>query len=75
MNMVVLFADNDLIVSAPHSNRVQVQVFDMLGNNRGNFHANVSGSHVFSLQYLEQGRYLVRVNSGSSVQNLNVLIK
>lgn len=75
MNMVVLFADNDLIVSAPHSNRVQVQVFDMLGNNRGSFRANVFGSHVFSLQYLEQGRYLVRVNSGSSVQNLNVLIK
>ena len=75
MNMIVLFADNDLIVSAPHSDRVQVQVFDMLGNNRGSFHANVSGSHVFSLRYLEQGRYLVRVVSGSSVQNLKVFIK
>lgn len=75
MNMIVLFADNDLIVSAPHFDRVQVQVFDMLGNDRGSFRADVSGSHVFSLQYLEQGRYLVRVISGSSVQNLKVFIK
>ncbi|MBO7412184.1 MAG: T9SS type A sorting domain-containing protein [Fibrobacter sp.] len=74
-NMSVLFTGNDLVVTSPQSSWVRVQVFDMLGNNRGSFRANVSGSHVFSLQYLEQGRYLVRVNSGSSIQNLNVLIK
>ena len=74
-NMDVLFTGNDLVVTSPQSSWVRVKVFDMLGNNRGSFRANVFGSHVFSLQYLEQGRYLVRVNSGSSVQNLNVLIK
>jgi hypothetical protein len=74
-NMNVLFTGNALIVTAPQSSWVGVQVFDMLGNDRGSFRASVQGSHVFSLQYLEQGRYLVRVNSGNSVQNLNVLIR
>lgn len=74
-NVDVLFADNNLVVTAPRSSWVNVQVFDMLGNSHGNFRANVSGSHVFSLHYLEQGRYLIRVNNGSSVQNLNVLIR
>ena len=74
-NMSVLFTGNALIVTAPQSSWVGVQVFDMLGNDRGSFRASVQGSHVFSLQYLEQGRYLVRVNSGNSVQNLNVLIR
>ena len=74
-DMGVLFTDNSLVVTASQSSRVLVQVFDILGNGRGNFRADVSGSHVFSLQYLEQGRYLIRVNSGSSIQNLNVMIK
>ena len=73
--MNVHFAGNDLVVTVPRSCQVLVQVFDMLGNSRGNFRAYVSGSHVFSLQYLEQGRYLIRVNDGNSVRNLNVLIK
>ena len=73
--MNVYFAGNDLVVTVPRSSRVLVEVFDMLGNSRGNFRAYVSASHVFPLHYLEQGRYLIRVNSGSSVQNLNVLIK
>ena len=74
-NVDVLFADNNLVVTAPRSSWVNVQVFDMLGNDRGSFRASVQGSHVFSLHYLEQGRYLIRVNNGSSVQNLNVLIR
>ena len=73
--MNVHFAGNDLVVTVPRSSRVLVQVFDMLGNSRGNFRAYVSASHVFPLHYLEQGRYLIRVNSGSSIRNLNVLIK
>ena len=74
-NMSVLFSGNNLTVTAPRSSWVRVQVFDMLGNDRGSFRASVQGSHVFSLHYLEQGRYLVRVSNGSSVQNLNVLIR
>lgn len=74
-NMDVLFTGDNLVVTAPRSSQVRVQVFDMLGNSRGDFRANVSGSQVFSLQYLQQGRYLIRVNSGKSVQNLNILIK
>ncbi|MBO7550455.1 MAG: cellulase family glycosylhydrolase [Fibrobacter sp.] len=74
-NMSVLFTGNALIVTAPQSSWVGVQVFDMLGNDRGSFRASVQGSHVFSLQYLEQGRYLVRVSNGSSVQKLNILVK
>ncbi|MBR3668660.1 MAG: cellulase family glycosylhydrolase [Fibrobacter sp.] len=74
-NMSVLFSGNNLAVTAPRSSWVRVQVFDMLGNDRGSFRASVQGSHVFSLHYLEQGRYLVRVSNGSSVQNLNVLIR
>lgn len=74
-NMNVLFTGNTLIVTAPQSSWVGVQVFDMLGNDRGSFRASVQGSHVFSLQYLEQGRYLVRVSNGSSVQKLNILVK
>ena len=73
--MNVHFAGNDLVVTVPRSSRVLVEVFDMLGNSRGNFRAYVSASHVFPLHYLEQGRYLIRVNSGNSVRNLNVLIK
>ena len=74
-NMDVLFTGDNLVVTAPRSSQVRVQVFDMLGNSRGDFRANVSGSQVFSLQYLQQGRYLIRVSSGKSVQNLNILIK
>ena len=73
--MNVYFAGNDLVVTVPRSSRVLVEVFDMLGNSRGNFRAYVSASHVFPLHYLEQGRYLIRVNSGNSVRNLNVVIK
>ena len=73
--MNVHFAGNDLVVTVPRSSRVLVEVFDMLGNSRGNFRAYVSASHVFPLRYLEQGRYLIRVNDGNSVRNLNVVIK
>ena len=73
--MDVLFTGGNLVVTVPRSSRVLVEVFDMLGNSRGNFRAYVSASHVFPLHYLEQGRYLIRVNDGNSVRNLNVLIK
>lgn len=66
----------DLSISVASGSMVQVQVFDMMGHVvKTDVKSLSAGTHSVSLQSLAQGSYMVRVNSGSSMQTVRVNVR
>ena len=71
----VQFVRNELAVTASTASEVKVNVFDLQGNLKKQYHGHSAGTHNVSLNQMGRGTYLVRVVSGSSERTLRVQVK
>ncbi len=69
------FVRNVLTVGVQHPSNVHIQVFDMSGQLLYDHSEYVTGSRAFSLNYLEQGNYIVRVSDKSAQKVARVVIR
>jgi hypothetical protein len=69
------FVRNVLTVGVLHPSNVHIQVFDMSGQLLYDHSEYVTGSRAFSLNYLEQGNYIVRVSDKSAQKVARVVIR
>lgn len=69
------YVNNELMVAAPMSSSVRVQVFDLTGQLVESFAETVSGSKNFSLAHLNKGHYVVRIESNRLTRTAKVAVK
>jgi hypothetical protein len=71
----VVYSQNQLFVTNPAASDMDVLVFDVQGNLKTRYCAYSAGEHQVSLQQLYQGVYIVRVETRSAVETLQVRVK
>ena len=69
------FANNELTVVLPKPAMLRVQVFDMMGHKVETFAESVVSSKSFNLAHLNQGNYVVRIESSRYVRTAKILVK
>ena len=69
------FANNELTVVLPKPAMFRVQVFDMMGHKVETFAESVAASKSFNLAHLNQGNYVVRIESARYVRTAKILVK
>ena len=69
------FANNELTVVLPKPAMLRVQVFDMMGHKVETFAESVAASKSFNLAHLNQGNYVVRIESSRYVRTAKILVK
>ena len=69
------FANNELTVVLPKPAMFRVQVFDMMGHKVETFAESVAASKSFNLAHLNQGNYVVRIESSRYVRTAKILVK
>ena len=71
----VVYSQNQLFVTNPAASDMEVLVFDVQGNLKTRYRAYSAGEHQVSLQQLNQGVYIVRVETRGAVETLQVRVK
>ena len=71
----VVYSQNQLFVTNPAASDMEVLVFDVQGNLKTRYRAYSAGKHQVSLQQLNQGVYIVRVETRGAVETLQVRVK
>ena len=71
----VVYSQNQLFVTNPAASDMEVLVFDVQGNLKTRYRAYSAGEHQVSLQQLNQGVYIVRVETRGVVETLQVRVK
>ena len=71
----VVYSQNTLFVTNPAASDMDVLVFDVQGNLKTRYRAYSAGEHQVSLQQLNQGVYIVRVETRGAVETLQVRVK
>ena len=71
----VVYSQNQLFVTNPAASNMEVLVFDVQGNLKTRYRAYSAGEHQVSLQQLNQGVYIVRVETRGAVETLQVRVK
>lgn len=71
----VVYSQNQLFVTNPAASDMEVLVFDVQGNLKTRYRAYSAGEHQVSLQQLNRGVYIVRVETRGAVETLQVRVK
>ena len=69
------FANNELTVVLPKPAMLHVQVFDMMGHRVESFAESIVSSKSFNLAHLNQGNYVVRIESARYARTAKILVK
>ena len=69
------YANNELTVVLPKPAMVRVQVFDLMGHVVETFAESAVSSKTFSLAHLNQGNYVVRIESARYARTAKILVK
>ena len=69
------FANNELTVVLPKPAMLRVQVFDMMGHKVETFAESIVSSKSFNLAHLNQGNYVVRIESARYFRTAKILVK
>ena len=70
-----MYSQNTLFVTNPAASDMEVLVFDVQGILKTRYRAYSAGEHQVSLQQLNQGVYIVRVETRGAIETLQVRVK